>query len=391
MNNTAAVRAISNEKLVRKLFSIPGVTFIGTGKKTVGGVQTDEDAVIVGVVTKVSEQDMDRAFIIPKEIGGFRSKVRTDVVETGVITLKSFPDAASPESPKSASRMPADPHGMTRSGSGTHDRCSAAGASPCEAFMGSCNRTVEHNPAPGGISIGHHDITAGTLGMMVKKGGIRHILSNNHVLANCNQGDIGDAIYQPGPYDGGTDLHMRAVLSEFVVINESGPSVSQCPVASFVCRLLNLTAKLLRRSTFLVPVKADSGDNLVDCALARPVEDGTFSDCVAEVGMPGLIIVEPVVGMAVKKSGRTTGLTKGKITAVNVTAQVVMGDWVAVFADQVAMTHMVDGGDSGSILFEDTPDNNVVGLCFAGSDTISFANRFTNVEVALDLEGYRHM
>ena len=372
---TAAARAVSNGKLVKKLLSIPGVTFVGVGKKTISGKATDEDAIIVGVVTKVDERNLNESIVIPKEIG----KVRTDVVETGVITLKSSPDPAS--------GMSATPRRMTVAGSGTPDRCTAATQTDCASFMHPGTRTIEHNPAPGGVSIGHHDITAGTLGMLVTKNGTHYILSNNHVLADCNQGDYGDEICQPGPYDGGKQT--RATLYQFIPIRASGETTSQCKIAAFVCDAINVISRMLGRATFLIPIKEQSGDNLVDCALAEPVDVSTFSKCVMEVGLPGTTIIEPVVGMDVKKSGRTTGLTKGKITAVNVTAQVLMGDWIAVFIDQIAMTHMVDGGDSGSILFEDTPENNVVGLCFAGSDNVSFANRFSNVVDALGLEGFR--
>src|SRR3546814_3161512 len=50
--------------------------------------------------------------------------------------------------------------------------------------------------ARSGISIGHAAITAGTLGGLVRdrETGAVAILSNNHVLANSNQGTVGDAI-----------------------------------------------------------------------------------------------------------------------------------------------------------------------------------------------------
>ncbi len=56
-----------------------------------------------------------------------------------------------------------------------------------------------------GGSIGHFKITAGTLGCFVRKrsGSAVRILSNNHVLANENAAKKGDAIIQPGRYDGG--------------------------------------------------------------------------------------------------------------------------------------------------------------------------------------------
>ena len=65
-------------------------------------------------------------------------------------------------------------------------------------------------PAEGGVSVGHFAITAGTIATAVYDRepfpGIPrryYILSNNHVLANSNNANIGDAILQPGPFDGG--------------------------------------------------------------------------------------------------------------------------------------------------------------------------------------------
>ena len=56
-----------------------------------------------------------------------------------------------------------------------------------------------------GVSVGHFTITAGTLGSFAvyRKTGEVVILSNNHVLANENRARAGDAVLQPGKYDGG--------------------------------------------------------------------------------------------------------------------------------------------------------------------------------------------
>src|SRR4030067_2386517 len=60
------------------------------------------------------------------------------------------------------------------------------------------SRTDRWRPAPGGVSIGHFRITAGTFGCVVRDraSGSRLILSNNHVLANSNDASPGDAILQ---------------------------------------------------------------------------------------------------------------------------------------------------------------------------------------------------
>ncbi len=64
--------------------------------------------------------------------------------------------------------------------------------------------TDKTSPAPNGYSIGHPNITAGTLGAVVRDASNQcYILSNNHVLADVNNAAIGDNTLQPGPFDGG--------------------------------------------------------------------------------------------------------------------------------------------------------------------------------------------
>lgn len=52
-----------------------------------------------------------------------------------------------------------------------------------------------------GGSCGHYRITAGTLGGFVEDADRYYLLSNNHVLANCDDAAVSDPIIQPGPAD----------------------------------------------------------------------------------------------------------------------------------------------------------------------------------------------
>src|SRR3989449_10313618 len=85
------------------------------------------------------------------------------------------------------------------------------------------SRTRRIRPAPGGVSIGHIQITAGTLGVLARPNGRPVILSNNHVLANQNAGRVGDPILQPGPADGGRLQATIARLLDFVPIPFTEP------------------------------------------------------------------------------------------------------------------------------------------------------------------------
>jgi hypothetical protein len=59
-------------------------------------------------------------------------------------------------------------------------------------------------PVPIGVSTGHPNITAGTIGARVSDGqGNTYALTNNHVYADVNKASIGDNVLQPGPIDGG--------------------------------------------------------------------------------------------------------------------------------------------------------------------------------------------
>lgn len=213
------------------------------------------------------------------------------------------------------------------------------------------SRTIKYRPAPPGISIGHKDITAGTLGVTCFKDGVKYILSNNHVLANMNAGAIGDAILQPGAYDGGTN-----------------PADKIGTLAAFVPIVFN----------------DQNQPNHVDCALCLPTNAGDLLDEILEFGYP-VGSKEATVGMNVIKSGRTTGVNTGTITEFSGLIAIGYGaPGTAYYDDQIITSCMSAGGDSGSCVL-DTLDNKAVGLLFAGSDVISIHCRMTEVVAALGI------
>lgn len=102
-------------------------------------------------------------------------------------------------------------------------------------------------PAPGGLSIGHFRISAGTLGVVVRDrvSGERLILSNNHVLANSNDAQAGDPVLQPGGADGGSvpeDTIAELLRFEPLEFNEAPPT---CGIASTMAGVLSGLADLL--------------------------------------------------------------------------------------------------------------------------------------------------
>jgi hypothetical protein len=214
-----------------------------------------------------------------------------------------------------------------------------------EARFNSLEYIAKERPARSGISIGHVDITAGTLGGLVRDDKTKKtvILSNNHVLANSNDATPGDTILQPGPHDGGTDPKDKiATLTRFVPIDF-----------------------------------AEDGENRIDGAIATPISpnDVIWNTRDIGTGIPsvGRNLGEDDIGIYVHKTGRTTEHTQGYVQAVFVTVQVKYDLFLkATFVDQIVASQspaeepFSEGGDSGSLVYDS--DNKCVGLLFAGSE-----------------------
>lgn len=333
----------AKNKHEKKLLNRKGVVGVGMGYKVCQNIPTDRESVVVLVEKKVPSAQLSKNEAIPGEIDG----VPTDVIEVGKIVA-----------------LDVDP-------------------------------TKKYRPAPGGVSIGHYAITAGTLGCVVKKNGVRHILSNNHVLANSNSARIGDPIYQPGPYDGGTSSDKIATLAQFIPIDMGGDNPppppppdedggdSWCPIANVFAKIVNFCTKAIG-SKYSIVVKKQSADNYVDCALALPINDSDVLDSIDRIGLVAGVNSNPVLALPLKKMGRTTVYTEDVIKAIGVSVNVDYGSGrVALFKDQLLAGPMSAGGDSGSLVLDE--DNNAVGLLFAGSDTVTILNPIDYVINALGI------
>lgn len=337
--STSAAKALdkAHEVAVDEILPRNNVVGVAAGIKWKNGEPTGEPALLVLVSYKLPKETISKKDLIPAKY----QDVQTDVLAVGNIFAAPEGDPDPPPTRENS----ADAQVLT-------------------------NRI---RPAKGGYSVGHKNITAGTIGTCVYKilpGGSTNppahgvgipprffILSNNHVLANSNLAAIGDSILQPGPVDGGVDPADRiARLSEFVPI------------------------------TFAPAVPLAQHNNLVDAAIA----EGNFSDLDREIYWSGHVLgwrrkADVTVGSLVKKTGRTTNFTTGRVTAVNATVDVNYGAGrTARFRDQIITTAMSAGGDSGSLIT--TLDNVAVGLLFAGSSQATIANHFENVRNLLKVE-----
>ncbi|GAB4080547.1 hypothetical protein GCU67_17300 [Modestobacter muralis] len=217
-------------------------------------------------------------------------------------------------------------------------------------------------PLRPGLSVGHSDVTAGTLGGFVRRPGTDGllVLSNSHVLADSGAAALGDPVLQPGIADGGRNADRIGRLAGFVPFGD-GPGT------------------------------------LVDAAVAA-LDAGVAAD---PAGYPGGALRGQVAAPddvdpdeLVEKVGRTTGHTRGRITAVEVDGVGVQyDDGVHTFDDQVEVEGLSGGfsagGDSGSVIWR-TRDRAPVGLLFAGSTEggsagggVTFANPLATVLAGL--------
>lgn len=208
-----------------------------------------------------------------------------------------------------------------------------------------------------GLSIGHEEGTAGTLGAFVSDAqGRECILSNNHVLALMNEAKSKDRIYQPGNPDQWplTNDEEIARLSKVVVIAKTKRNLVDAAIA------------VIGKDTDGNDIENDS--NCIPKGFGFPME----GEMISEADDPDSILELLKTDTVVCKIGRTTGYTEGAIGAValdNVPVRTPIG--IVVFDNVIQVNWQSNSkpfsepGDSGSLVF--TRDGRTaVGLHFAG-------------------------
>lgn len=331
MNAHAKVAQIKAQALPA-LMKKPNVVGVGVGFKTRAGRATSDLCIVAMVTQKVPRAGLTIDALVPSEVGG----VLTDVVQVGVL----------------------------------------------RAQIGRMDRW---RPAQGGVSIGHYQVTAGTFGAVVRdrSSGARLILSNNHVLANSNDAETGDAIYQPGAADGGRETDTIARLERFCPLAFNSAPAS-CGLASGFAAFGNAVARLLGSKHRVAVYWSDpQALNEVDAAVARPLSDDLIADEILDIGVVRGV-AQAELGLPVRKSGRTTGFTTGTISVLDASIDINYGDRTARFDHQIVTGAMSKPGDSGSLLVSGG-SLRAVGLLFAGSDQATIYNPIQAVLDCLDI------
>jgi hypothetical protein len=218
--------------------------------------------------------------------------------------------------------------------------------------------TGTYTPLKGGISLGPCRsvggfVYVGTLGAIVRDNvtGNAMMLSNFHVMCIDNGFHVGDTQAQPGLVDGGS-----------------------CPA--------DVVGTLARESL----------GGSVDCAVADiTASRGTACEIVDIGAIAGTNTV--ALSDAVRKRGRTTGLTYGTVDSISLSVNIDYGagigtrtltNQIGVKPDTAHNAKFGDHGDSGSVVVNNARE--VVGLHFAGDPTgYGIANPIAAVLNALNV------
>ncbi|NCQ34971.1 hypothetical protein GW813_07860, partial [bacterium] len=200
------------------------------------------------------------------------------------------------------------------------------------------HKALQTPPIQMGTSGGwHYDLAngyccGGTLGSLIQVGGQLRILSNYHVFeadivngGNGRKATTGDPIVQPGLIDIGCNA-------------ASGQDVATLVVSHSI------------------------PNNNVDCSTATIISGMVDpSGAILEIGTLSSQTVAAYVGQNVKKSGRTTGLTRSSVSGLNATVSVSYEDECAgstaftkTYTGQIVIDNkgskFLAGGDSGSLM-----------------------------------------
>lgn len=204
----------------------------------------------------------------------------------------------------------------------------------------------------------------GTLGSLVQIGVTKYILSNYHVL----EGDI---------EFGGNGI-----------VAQAGDPVIQPGLIDVSCNANNA-----QNVATLSGIKSLPTSN-VDAAIAEVIQGMVDTEGrILDIGTISATTLPASLNQKVKKSGRTTGLTRSVVNGLNATVSVTYDDECAggtaftkTFTGQILVKNrnkgqsFIAGGDSGSLMVQDVSSNpKAIGLLYAGSSTIAVANPINDV------------
>lgn len=211
------------------------------------------------------------------------------------------------------------------------------------------------------------DCCGGTLGALVEDGRKnQYILSNNHVLAESDQGKAGDTIDEPGMIDDGC-----------IPLSHAGSTLRPVGILKYVVPLATPQSNVDAALASVAPGAVDLDGSILQ--LAAPNRFAGASDALGAappVGGNGeALSASNLNGLRLAKSGRTTGLTCSTVAAVDLSVKVdyfkdcaeTQPYYTKTFTNQIGIAgdRFSDSGDSGALVV-DAANAEPVGLFFAG-------------------------
>lgn len=196
----------------------------------------------------------------------------------------------------------------------------------------------------------------GTLGALVRIGNMHYVLSACHVLegdivlgGNHRVAQTGDPVLQPGLVDEGCNGYLAQTVGT-----------------------------LVKRSSLT--------HSNTDCAIARVIGGMVRPDgAILGIGTISHSIMGAALNQHVKKSGRTSALTRSHVSGLNATVRITLtrechgASYAKIFTGQIVIANPANAflrsGDSGSLLVQDVATNpRPIGLLYAGNSNVAFAN-----------------
>ncbi|HUY82917.1 MAG TPA: hypothetical protein VMU92_14410 [Acidobacteriaceae bacterium] len=211
------------------------------------------------------------------------------------------------------------------------------------------------------------DCCGGTLGALVKdSGGNEYILSNNHVLAESDQGKVGDTIDEPGMIDDGC-----------VPLSHAGSTLRRVGTLKYVVPLASKATDVDAALAAVAQGAVDPSGKILQ--LASPVHpaatDSQLGAAAPVAGDGEVLTASNLNGLRLAKSGRTTGLTCSTVAAVDLSIKVdyykdcaeTQPYYTKIYTGQIGIAgnRFSDSGDSGALVV-DASNAEPVGLFFAG-------------------------
>jgi len=210
------------------------------------------------------------------------------------------------------------------------------------------------------------DCCGGTLGALVEDDKTNeYILSNNHVLAESDQGKIGDAIDEPGMIDDGC-----------VPLSHAGSTLRPVGTLKYVVPLASSQTNVDAALASVAPGTVDPTGSILQLAAPGASEPNGVLGAAPPMGGDGEILdASDLAGLKLAKSGRTTGLTCSTVAAVDLSVKVdyfkdcaeTQPYYTKIFTNQIGIAgdRFSDSGDSGALVV-DASNAEPVGLFFAG-------------------------